>query len=489
MALATTLRLRNLGEESLWFDEGITAAFVSLPLVNMLKFMSLHDPHPPLYYIIVKAWSCLGTDEVLLRLPSAICGILTVLVLWLLVRENWGCFPAFASAALCATSGIAIWYSQEARMYSLVLLLAALSMKFFLRFLSLSRAPGKKDSVGLVVASAALLYTHNITLLLLVAQWLFMFAWGAVNRKNPDRVARFKQWRKSQCILVVVLMPWLYLFLIQRGYVQSGFWIPRPTLGMVLDYIKYLLVFESEGISFHMLAPLAILCVATWATMLRDARVVATLTCFAVPVMACYFYSLVYTPIMIPRVLLYVTIPLYILIGLVPFQEVQSSSHVFWARFRQIVGGALVAALIACNLHCWYQGRKRVSKDEFRRAARIASALPAQGTAIVFPNAGSQPAFDYYFHGYPFHDRVLEAPLPMHYLDIRGGSCNLEPPVTQESVARLDEVLKGRNKALLVMSHVCGTDPQGMVKKYFDEQWHFSRKIDLVEITLLFYER
>ena len=79
--------------------------------------------------------------------------------------------------------------------------------------------------------------------------------------------------------------------------------------------------------------------------------------------------------------------------------------------------------------------------------------------------------------------------MPICYLDIPAGSCNLEPPVTPESVARLGDILKERDKALLVMSHVRGTDPRGIVKKYFDGQWHFSKKIVLVEITLLLYER
>ena len=489
LALAATLRLIGLGEESFWFDEGYTVAFVSLPFIKMLKCMPAHEPHPPLYFIIMKLWSYLGVSEVLLRFPSVICGVVTVWVLWLLVRENWGTTPAFAAALLCATSGITIWYSQEARMYSLVLLLAAFSMKYFLRFLSPSRPPEKSDSAGLVVITAALVYTHNVAVLLLAAQVLFMCAWGAVNRKNPGPVARFKKWGLSQCALLITLVPWVSLFVIQRGYVQSGFWIPRPTLRMLMDYIRYLLVFESEGISFRMLAPLAVVCAVTILSMLRDARVAATLTCFVVPVMACYFYSRIYNPIMIPRVLLYVTVPLFTLIGLMLYQGEHSARPGYWIRCRQIVGAILITALVVCNLHCWYHEKERVSKDEFRRAASIASTLIGPESAIVFPNAGSQPAFDYYFHGHPLHDRVLEVPLPMHYLDIPGGSCNLEPPVTPESVARLNGLLGGRNKALLVMSHVRGTDPQGMVKRYFEEHWHFSKKIDLVEITLLLYER
>lgn len=485
LAVAAVLRIVDIGAESLWFDEGYTAAFISMPFVKMLGFMPTHEPHPPLYFIVLKLWSYLGgTSEIALRLPSAIFGVLTVWVLWSLVREHWGGAAAFGAAALCATSGIAVWYSQEARMYSLMLLLAVFSMRHYLRFLSPALPLGKTDSVMLVAADAALSYTHNVGAFLLLAQWCFMCGWGAANRNAPLEIARFKKWFSSQCALLIVLVPWACLLLAQREYVQAGFWIPRPALGAVLDQVRYLLVFESEGISFRMLAPLAILCLATWAAMLRDARVVATLTCFAVPVLACYFYSLVYVPIMIPRVLLYVTIPLFMLIALT-----LQRGRGYWAGFRRIAGAVLITALIAVNLHCWYRERERASKDEFRRAADIAAGLPPGKTAIVFPNAGSQPAFDYYFHKIACHDGFLEVPLPICYLDVPWGSRNLEPPVTPDAVARLGAVLKGRNRALLVMSHVQGTDPHDMVKRYFDERWRFSKKIDLVEITILLYER
>jgi len=508
LVLATALRVIGLGDESFWFDEGYTVAFVSMPFTKMLAYMPTHEPHPPLYFIIVNIWSCLGVSELLLRLPSAIFGVLTVLVLWRCVREQWGIAPAFAAAALCATSGICIWYSQEARMYSLVLLLAAISMRYFLRFVSPLDLSRKRDAAWLTAANAALLYTHNLAVLVPVAQWIVMCPWAAAQWHIPDRWARVKRWTAAQAILAGVAVPWIYLLILQRGYVQSGFWIPRPTLGLVVDHLRYLLVFESQEITALMLTPLAVLCVLTCVSMRRDARVWATVTCGVVPVIACYCYSRVYTPIMIPRVILYVTIPIFILMGLSIYCGGFDSSPAVYRRGRQLLGTVCVAGLIVCNLLGWYRERTRVSKDEFRRAARIASTMIDKGTAIVFPNAGSQPPFDYYFDKYPFHERVAEIPLPMHYRDIPPGKRNLELPVTRESASPVHEVrregsfelpvtresiawlaerLGGKKRTLVVMNHARGTDPRGMVKSYFDTQWVLEEKIDLVEITLLIY--
>ncbi len=75
---------------------------------------------PPLWYLI--AWvdsRVLGDGEVALRLPSALAGIATVPVAWLIGSELAGRRAAVLAAALVAVNPLFVWYSQEARAYAL----------------------------------------------------------------------------------------------------------------------------------------------------------------------------------------------------------------------------------------------------------------------------------------------------------------------------------------------------------------------------------
>jgi uncharacterized membrane protein len=107
-------------------DEGYTMAYTEPPFGEMISFVATRDVHPPLYYVFVKFWRNFGENEWFLRLSSALFGTAAVWFLWLTVRENYGGLAAAAGAIFLAFSGAALWYAQELRMYSLVLLLTVL---------------------------------------------------------------------------------------------------------------------------------------------------------------------------------------------------------------------------------------------------------------------------------------------------------------------------------------------------------------------------
>lgn len=88
----------------------------------------LEDLHGPFYSLLLHAWtSWAGASEWALRLPSALLGVALVgAVAWLAGR--WAGRQAIAPAAwLAAGSPFLVWYAQEARNYTLLMLCAALA--------------------------------------------------------------------------------------------------------------------------------------------------------------------------------------------------------------------------------------------------------------------------------------------------------------------------------------------------------------------------
>ena len=118
------LRLISLNQ-SLWLDEAISANVVkNYSYSEIVTKFSPGDFHPPLFYLMLKSWtSVFGYSEISLRMPSVIFSLVTVYLIYLLggVEAAW----------LVGLNPLLVYYSQEARMYSMVTMLLTLGVYFW----------------------------------------------------------------------------------------------------------------------------------------------------------------------------------------------------------------------------------------------------------------------------------------------------------------------------------------------------------------------
>lgn len=116
------------------------------------------DGHPPLYFILIYPWTrAFGTSLFSIRLPSAILGAASVVLLLLVSRRFLPTIPAFLVALCLACHGHHIYWSQLARMYvpaGFAVLAATWSL---LRFHETSR---ERFRVGWFIAALAALWMH-----------------------------------------------------------------------------------------------------------------------------------------------------------------------------------------------------------------------------------------------------------------------------------------------------------------------------------------
>src|SRR3954467_6213099 len=130
------LRFTTLDVQSYWLDEVATVNILRHGFGDMLSAVSAGESTPPVYYVVAWLWSKLfGTGEVGLRSLSAVLGTATIPLVFVLGREVAGRTAGLVAAALCAFNPLLIWYSQEARSYSLMVLLTGLSLLALLRVL------------------------------------------------------------------------------------------------------------------------------------------------------------------------------------------------------------------------------------------------------------------------------------------------------------------------------------------------------------------
>jgi hypothetical protein len=235
VAVALALRLFGLGRESLWLDEGVAIRMASLPLRQTIAATAA-DVHPPLFRALLHVVIALGgRSEAAARLLSALAGTLAVLLLGRIGTRLSGSFVGLGAAGLLAVSPLAVQYAQDATSYSLYMCVALVSYLYLLRWLERRRTV---DGVGYVLATSALLYTHNTAWFVVVAQWT-TFGMALLRAPTP-RPQLALRWILLQAATMALYAPWASVLARQLGAVSTGFWIPTPTLrtlgSTLLDY-------------------------------------------------------------------------------------------------------------------------------------------------------------------------------------------------------------------------------------------------------------
>lgn len=132
LILALCLRFHSMGNRPLYLDEGFnTVVLAAGPLSSIVATNRGSLFYPLLLHFLLP----LGETEFTARLPAAIFGILSVWLVFLIGRRIFGRTEALLAAFLCATSTHLIYFSQQARGYTGLLLFFLCSLFFFLKAL------------------------------------------------------------------------------------------------------------------------------------------------------------------------------------------------------------------------------------------------------------------------------------------------------------------------------------------------------------------
>jgi mannosyltransferase len=172
-ALAAVLRFATLGVQAYHHDEIVTASRILRDgFGHAMNAVGFSESAPPLYYALAWVWTQVaGTGEFGLRSLSAVAGVATVPVAYLVGLELRGRRAGLMSAALVAVNPMMLWYSQEGRAYALLVMLCAVSLLYCVRAL---RSGRRRDFVFWGVASALALATHYFAVFPIAAEAIWL---------------------------------------------------------------------------------------------------------------------------------------------------------------------------------------------------------------------------------------------------------------------------------------------------------------------------
>ena len=220
--LMAVLSLLFIGDKSIWIDEA-GSIFIARDWSQMWQYLLSHEANMWLYYILLNPWLKLGHSEAIIRSLSAIFAVATIPAVYFLGKRLFGPRAGAIATLLVASNAFFISYAQEARGYTLLVLLVTLSSLFFVRAV---QTAAWKNWLGYAMLSALALYTHLFAALAYFVQAVSLPLLG--RKELPWRGFVF-----SFLVLGIFLIPLCVWQPLNTGQLD---WISPPTASDIYGF-------------------------------------------------------------------------------------------------------------------------------------------------------------------------------------------------------------------------------------------------------------
>lgn len=231
ISVSLFLYLFNISFNDIWVDETFTKELVKKPINELLNLLS-DDFHPPLYFLGLKFFtSIFGTSGFSLRLFSVLGAVLTIVISYIVGQKVFGKKGAFYFSILLLSIPMMAYNAQTARMYTWAVFF---STGVFLYACIFVKTGHFKDLLLLGIFSILALYTHYYCII--AAFWANIFVLAYLFFKKKP----FWKAHLVMCfILIILYIPWLFVFFKHIGAANEGFWIAPPSLQTIIECYTY----------------------------------------------------------------------------------------------------------------------------------------------------------------------------------------------------------------------------------------------------------
>lgn len=244
-------------------DEGRAIILVEKSFKGVIDNLVKEDAHPPLYPMVLKIWSKLGSETWFFRLLNILFGALSCILIYLIAEELFSRKTALMSSILAILSPQFIFVSQYLRSYSLGIFFTTLAAYLFILYWKT-----KKDRflIGITLFSLAAIYTFYFSIFIILMLNIFVLC----NRTFRDKKIIGK-WLIAQALIAILYAIWLPFMIAQIRYINAGsastpllnshhfgFYLGNIHLGAViraLVSIFHIDIALFAGIRFHTLLP------------------------------------------------------------------------------------------------------------------------------------------------------------------------------------------------------------------------------------------
>lgn len=396
LLLAFALRLYRLADSNIWWDEGWSVWLARQDLWS-IALRTAADEHPPLHYFTLYFWDAIvGESAFAVRFSSLALGTLTVALIYRMGRSMVNGWLGLLAALLLAISRFHIWWSQEIKMYSLASLLSLLSLYLFLRLL---RDGDWRLWLSFVLVSELALWTHYLTILILLAENGTVLLLLFQRTKRGDFRPSLTRWAAAQMGLILLFAPWLYLTLTRPTTWSS----PPPfsfplflhmaatvlSLGVTVEIERYLW----PTVGFMALVVVGLISLFRGSRRERQGSLLLALT-LLLPPLAIYLLSL-------PPATSFYAAKIearYLLILLSPYLLLLAWGVYLLGRRSWLLGllaSSFLVGSLGYTLQDYYAGR--YLKDDYATLVGYIESYWQEGDGVILDTDFSWPIFLYYY--------------------------------------------------------------------------------------------
>ena len=420
ICISIVVSVLTLASQSIRLDEA-QSIWVSTKSVSAILAIDAQDVLVPLYEIILHVWlQVFGSSILAARSLSFLFFLITLPVLYLLAKETSSKRVAMVTLTLFSLSPFIMWYSSEARMYSLFALITTWNHLFFVRFI---RSNGASSKVGYIITTILGLYTHYFFIFLLATQFFYL-VWRAIVKPEYE-MGRKDELQKPHTrgkrliflhigllfLAGIFFLPWALYFLQLGAASNSQPLIPPPTSFNIFQaFINFLFGFQSNAIQSVLISlwPIFVLSFFFVFTK-REQEAGESINYFAfatfLPVVLIFLGSYL-RPIFLSRYLILVTPTLFILISWIFSGYHKKGSRVIFGVLFTMMFALLVYQNIATTtpLKENYEGAAHYLEAHATPSDIVAVSAPFTIYPIEYTYQGNTkietiPLWDRYSHG------------------------------------------------------------------------------------------
>ena len=351
-------------------------------IINML----FGENNPPFHFFFMHVWIKLfGLSAFSVRLPSLIFSSLTAVYIFKIGKDFFDKRIGLFASLIFTFSTMHIYFSHEARVYPLFVLLSAYSLYRYLCILNNSKS--FLNYALLFIANLILIYSHFFGFFVLLIEFICLFF---INKKEGD----LKSFLIFFILLAICYIPNLFLFFHRLSVsTQNGTWVSAPA---ITEYYGNLNRFINNKYNSLVLIIITLFLVVLKIkqhqisifinSLKSNKNYLVIFLWFLLPYTIMFLVSFK-TPMFIDRYILYTSIPFYFLIAI--FLDLLSKNRIYF-----IVSSIVFLTSMAITLQLNPDNNRRL-----KEVITMVNKLKSNNTKTII-------APDYAYMGFAYHYQI-----------------------------------------------------------------------------------
>lgn len=441
------IRLHHLDYESLWMDELRQISYYPHSILQIIDDAASQS-QPPLDYWIGHFVQFISSSDFAVRLPSALFGAGSVALLTVLIASATSWQIALGFGLISALMPFHLYYSQEARPYSIAVFLFLCQLGALVNLLTAKQEKKLFNAIVLLFITAAFLHSRSLfPLVITMCLLAILFTWLLFIVKIDGKTFATQKSLLAFSVGVLVLAMVSYIPSLQFVLTKSGRYVSDTAMGLNLENfltavtscdlwpVWQAYVVQSEPLTYPLLFLVCLAPFFAWQWDSGRSKVIVLMTVVLLPLAGSLNLFIFQAKSSLPFRPAYASyiLPLVFILGAISFQGLWDL--VAKLKYPRAVRAGLIALSLIFFLQTVHAAKEYKSmprKTDWRNISGLLSESLDDHHVIIFDSLSHFGAWEPTLYGFPRYYRghsTLESMARLPFLAHKMPQLTLEPVV------------------------------------------------------------